>query len=93
MVEINIPMQDDCYGCWIRQNMGCRFANDTGWLNDRRDDRCPLITQEPKAVVGVAEIYKDILLGNCPSCNESTASTVKKPAKYCRFCGQAIKWM
>ena len=47
---------------------------------------------EPKMVAGVAEIYKDILVGNCPSCGQTVVSNVKKPTKYCRFCGQAVKW-
>ena len=48
--------------------------------------------QEPKAVIGVTEIYKDIWLGNCPSCDQSVVSNINKPTKYCRFCGQAVKW-
>lgn len=51
-----------------------------------------LKAQEPKMVIGVAEIYKDIWLGNCPSCDQSIVSNVNKSTKYCRFCGQAVKW-
>lgn len=47
---------------------------------------------EPKMVIGIAEIYKDILLGNCPSCDQSIVSNANKSTKYCRFCGQAVKW-
>lgn len=47
MIQINMPMPSNCYDCWIRQNMGCRIANDSGWFNDRRDDNCPLIALEP----------------------------------------------
>lgn len=42
MICIDKQMPTNCYDCWIRQNMGCRFANDSGWLNDRRDENCPL---------------------------------------------------
>lgn len=48
--------------------------------------------QEPKAVIGVTEIYKDIWLGNCPSCDQSIVNNINKSTKYCRFCGQAVKW-
>lgn len=51
-----------------------------------------LKAREPKMVAGVAEIYKDILVGNCPSCGQTVVSNVKKPTKYCRFCGQGVKW-
>lgn len=47
---------------------------------------------EPKMVIGIAEIYKDIFLGNCPSCDQSIVSNANKSTKYCRFCGQAVKW-
>lgn len=49
-----------------------------------------LKAREPKMVTGVAEMYKDILVGNCPSCDQTIVSNVKKPTKYCRFCGQGV---
>ena len=42
MVQIDIEMPTDCYSCWIRKNMGCRIANESGWLNNKRDENCPL---------------------------------------------------
>ena len=51
-----------------------------------------LKAQEPKTVIGVVEIYKDIWLGNCPSCDQSIVTNVNKQTKYCRFCGQAVRW-
>lgn len=51
-----------------------------------------LKAREPKMVDGVAEIYKDILVGNCPSCGETIVSNIKKPTKYCRFCGNGVKF-
>ena len=48
MVQIDIQMPSDCYSCWVRKNMGCKIANDSGWLNNKRDDNCPL--KEKKAV-------------------------------------------
>ena len=49
MIQIDIDMPTDCVSCWIRQNMGCKIANESGWLNNRRDDKCPL--KEQKEVV------------------------------------------
>ena len=46
MIQIDIDMPTDCASCWIRQNMGCKIANASGWLNNRRDDKCPLKEQE-----------------------------------------------
>ena len=46
MIQIDIDMPTDCASCWIRQNMGCKIANESGWLNNRRDDKCPLKEQE-----------------------------------------------
>lgn len=48
MIQIDMQMPTNCYDCWIRQNMGCRIADGSGWLNDRRDDDCPLKAQEPQ---------------------------------------------
>lgn len=59
MIYIDVQMPKNCYDCWIRQNMGCRIANDSGWLNDRRDDKCPLKTQEPR-VMTLDEVRESI---------------------------------
>lgn len=88
MVEINIPMPSDCYGCWIRQNMGCGFANDTGWLNDRRDDRCPLKSREPE--YPMRKQGKHGWFWYCPKC-DTILNDMARP-KYCDRCGQAVKW-
>lgn len=43
MIKIDLPeMPTNCFDCWIRRNMGCKFANESGWLIDERDSRCPL---------------------------------------------------
>ena len=46
MVQINIDMPSDCFSCWIRQNMGCKIANASGWLSNKRDSQCPLKEKE-----------------------------------------------
>ena len=47
MVKINIEMPTDCASCQLRKIMGCKIANASGWLNNKRDDNCPL--EQPEA--------------------------------------------
>lgn len=47
--------------------------------------------QKPMPVLDIAEsIMPGALVGECPSCGEFILSTIKKPTKFCRYCGQAI---
>lgn len=90
MICIDKQMPTNCYDCWIRQNMGCRIANDSGWLNDRRDDKCPLKTQDPMDSIVVPNGI-DRSGGwwfQCPSCKME----IEPRDRYCRSCGQAVKW-
>lgn len=50
MIYIDAQMPTNCYNCWIRKNMGCSIADDSGWPIDRRADNCPIQTQEPRLV-------------------------------------------
>ena len=50
MIQIDVQMPSNCYDCWIRKNLGCRIANDNGWLNNKRSDDCPLKAQEPRVM-------------------------------------------
>ena len=100
MIQIDIDMPTDCASCWIRQNMGCKIANKSGWLNNRRDDNCPLKEQEPlepkiveKECAGPTNYYCF-----CQRCGNYLGSIVKKKGnanlrkKFCDNCGQAVKW-
>ena len=42
MITIDMKMPTDCNSCLIRKIMGCKIANESGWLNNRRDERCLL---------------------------------------------------
>ena len=42
MITIDMKMPTDCSSCLIRKIMGCKIANESGWLNNRRDERCLL---------------------------------------------------
>lgn len=48
MVKIDIDMPKSCIDCTIRKIMGCRIANESGWLSNRRDERCLLKSDEPR---------------------------------------------
>lgn len=41
-ITIDKQYPNNCYDCWIRQNMGCRYANAEGWPNNKRADKCPV---------------------------------------------------
>jgi len=89
MVQIDIQMPSDCYSCWVRKNIGCKIANDSGWLNNKRDDNCPLKEQEAKSpVVRKKNGYWDYV---CPTC-ESRDEELFREWNYCPYCGQAVKW-
>ena len=42
MITIDMKMPTDCNSCLIRKIMGCKISNESGWLNNRRDERCLL---------------------------------------------------
>lgn len=42
MITIDMKMPTDCNSCLIRKIMGCKIANESGWLGNRRDERCLL---------------------------------------------------
>lgn len=94
MIQIDMEMPSNCYDCWIRQNTGCRIANDSGWLNDRRDDNCPLKAQEP--VAPKLQSGGNYVCGNCGMYvvgfqHPITGQSVKT-WKYCGRCGKKVKW-
>ena len=68
MITIDMKMPTDCNSCLIRKIMGCKIANESGWLNNRRDERCLL-----KEVVRC----KDCIYGTHEK-NESTGMTWKQ---------------
>ena len=42
MITIDMKIPTDCNSCLIRKIMGCKISNESGWLNNRRDERCLL---------------------------------------------------
>lgn len=83
MVQIDIQMPSDCYSCWVRKNMGCKIANDSGWLNNKRDDNCPLKEQDAVNPIERNGFYY------CGSCRYALMTNHQK---YCSDCGRKVKW-
>jgi len=48
--------------------------------------------QEPKQVIGIADSIEGMEVGYCPSCNRGIANKKIDETKFCKFCGQAVKW-
>lgn len=90
MCLLSCTTPNDCSECGYECNTAIHVKTPVNMIFDAIT---LLKVHEPKMVIGIAEIYKDILLGNCPSCDQSIVSNVNKPTKYCRFCGQAVKWI
>lgn len=77
----------------------CKYANADGY---GRGDRCKrqcasdalalLEEQKPKKVIGIADSIEGIEVGNCPSCDRAIVNKKIDETKFCKFCGQAVKW-
>lgn len=95
MIQIDIDMPTDCFSCWIRQNMGCKIANESGWLINRRDDKCPLKEREPILLenqhkpYGISTNANSPWISRCPRCGKKVEG---KQTRFCKYCGQAVKW-
>ena len=48
--------------------------------------------QEPKQVIGIADSLEGMEVGYCPSCDRAIINKKIDETKFCRFCGQAVKW-
>lgn len=47
---------------------------------------------DPIMVIGIVEFDNGSLVGRCPACGQSIVNMADKPTKFCKFCGQAVKW-
>ena len=48
--------------------------------------------QEPKQVICIADSIEGMEVGYCPSCNRGIVNKKIDETKFCKFCGQAVKW-
>lgn len=48
--------------------------------------------QESKQVLSLADSVGEMTVGYCPSCGKGIANKLSIPTKFCRYCGQEVKW-
>lgn len=48
--------------------------------------------QEAKQVIGIADSIEGMEVGYCPSCDRAIVNKKIDETKFCKFCGQAVKW-
>lgn len=48
--------------------------------------------QEPKQVVDIADSIEGMEVGRCPLCDRTIVNKKIDKTKFCKFCGQAVKW-
>lgn len=89
MVWIDMPIPTNCYDCWIRQNMGCRIANESGWLNNRRDEKCPINSYESRTNEGIKDAI--FALQHPHDCNEDDVDIARKMALAALIAQDSIK--
>ena len=71
----------------------CDLAQDRDWLLSVYDDALELLNgQEAKRVIGIADSIDGIEVGYCPSCDRAIVNKKIDETKFCRYCGQAVKW-
>ena len=57
------------------------------------DDAIAMLKEhEPKPAVDIADTVDGIEVGRCPSCDKGIVNKKSDPTRYCKFCGQAVKW-
>ena len=56
------------------------------------DIRALLKEQEAKNILDVADSVEGIEVGKCPRCDRTIVSKQSDPTRYCKYCGQAVKW-
>lgn len=101
MVAINnMKMPKSCYAC--REQAHCYWAIGNGWLEDKRDDNCPLVEIEERKVgkwvlndnQGVQAV--GYLTYHCSECNREISSkyhgkmSLLKEYPYCH-CGAEMR--
>lgn len=57
------------------------------------DDALALLKeQEAKLVLNIADSFVGMEVGDCPRCGRYLANRINDPSKFCKYCGQAVKW-
>ncbi len=84
-IEICYSEKHNCTECELFYVEDC---------NDKlmRDVLELLKEQEPKQVIGIADSIEGMEVGYCPSCDRAIVNKKIDETKFCKFCGQAVKW-
>lgn len=73
----------------------CPYDNDFNCIGCdivMRDAIALLKEQEAKQVINIDDSFEGMEVGNCPSCNRAIVNIKIGETKFCKFCGQAVKW-
>ena len=80
---------DDCN----RNCADCDLVQDDDELHEMYTNVISLLKeQEPKQVIGIADSIEGMEVGYCPSCNKGIVNKKIDETKFCKFCGQKVKW-
>lgn len=66
--------------------------NDTDVKETAKAALALLKGQQSKQVLSVADSVGEMEIGYCPSCRRGITNKRSDPTKFCRYCGQAVKW-
>ena len=72
--------------------ISCPFHNVPQCTMAILSDALALLKQEAKQVIGIADSIEGIEVGYCPSCDKAIVNKKIDETKFCKFCGQAVKW-
>ena len=84
---IGIRGRKNCYDCPYDNDFNC-----IGCDIVMRDAIALLKEQEAKQVINIDDSFEGMEVGNCPSCNRAIVNLKIGETKFCKFCGQAVKW-
>ena len=105
MIQIDMPMPDNCLDCIAcNEYLMCAIPvngrkwgeNDVLEYGQSRPEWCPMKMQEAVEPIYIENSYTHLPVSYCPKCREPinqyiTGNPYRK-TKYCHYCGQALKW-
>lgn len=66
--------------------------NDTDVKETAKAALALLKEQEAKLVLNIADSIAGMEVGDCPGCGRYLVNRISDPSKFCKYCGQAVKW-
>ena len=71
----------------------CDLVQDRDWLLSVYDGALKLLKeQEAKLVLDIADSIEGIVVGKCPRCDRTIVSKQSDPTRFCKYCGQAVRF-